>query len=338
MANSFDQPPPNTILPKLGLPLAIILGIALTAGTTYLVARHVIKLRAKATVDSNPATWKLKARQRVYDACYPGCNGDILADGVECSANKIWNWAERYPDICLAALGETYRVKDLEEERRKPLGRIALVILTVLVGVLDGSAVSWGWKRATARCARYEEATRERARQWPRMRDAAPWRITRRSRNPSNTASTSKRAKLKTLLAGLLASSRGAHAGEYFCNMVLLTNANETITAAVHGWTSVCVNWQECWTVPSWECDPLWNPLKDREQCQWYNREKCEWHWKVKSSPKDRVDGIMGSVKACGFHEVDTLKVPAKLRVAHPGIEKHSFVTIKAYQYPFLPY
>lgn len=64
----------NKLFSRLDSPWpAILMAMAITAGTTYLVARHVIRLRSEATVDGNSETWKSAARQHVYDPCYLGC-------------------------------------------------------------------------------------------------------------------------------------------------------------------------------------------------------------------------------------------------------------------------
>src|SRR6187402_929279 len=75
-------PPPRTpwperlryILPKLRLPVAILVGAGITAGTTYALVKHVQHLIATASVSSDPTVWIHQARTDGYEACYNGCN------------------------------------------------------------------------------------------------------------------------------------------------------------------------------------------------------------------------------------------------------------------------
>src|SRR5204862_392685 len=64
----------KSLAPKLRLPLALLAGSGITAGTTYALVKHVQHLIATAQVSSDPSVWIQKARDDGYGACYNGCD------------------------------------------------------------------------------------------------------------------------------------------------------------------------------------------------------------------------------------------------------------------------
>lgn len=136
--------------------LAAVAGAGITAGTTYAVVHHVQHLITTAHVSSDPAVWSTMAQTKIYDPCYNGCNdcGDINyaynacqrtaalnLTGVICDGNAMWNWLERYPAPCLEALGDVLKASALANVKQHGRDQLALIILTVLAGVVGGVVV-----------------------------------------------------------------------------------------------------------------------------------------------------------------------------------------------------
>jgi hypothetical protein len=124
-------------------------GGGIVAGTTYALVRHVQRGIAHANVNANAAVWIKKASE-LYDACYNGCNDCSdpsfaytacartagVVSGINCDGNAMWNWAERYPQVCLEFFGEGLRQKALAEVRQDARDQLALIILTVAAGAV----------------------------------------------------------------------------------------------------------------------------------------------------------------------------------------------------------
>jgi len=171
----------SSLLPRLALPLSLLCGAAIAASGTYGVARYVIHLRAVASdqVNTDPVHWTGLAR-KVYDACYFSCGREIAdggwcADpsfawdacvrirkgtegvvgreggGVQCDAVKMWNWEERerYPGVCVEGLGEVMKAEVVGRVQWRALDWCALVVVTVLAGVVGAVGVWWAWKRVS---------------------------------------------------------------------------------------------------------------------------------------------------------------------------------------------
>jgi len=166
----------SSLLPRLALPLSLLCGAAIAASGTYGVARYVIHLRAVASdqVNTDPVHWTGLAR-KVYDACYFSCGREIAdggwcADpsfawdacvrirkgtegvvgreggGLQCDAVKMWNWEERerYPGVCVEGLGEVMKAEVVGRVQWRALDWCALVVVTVLAGVVGGVGVLVG--------------------------------------------------------------------------------------------------------------------------------------------------------------------------------------------------
>jgi len=99
---------------------------------------------------------------------------------------------------------------------------------------------------------------------------------------------------------------------------VFFANANNSITASVHGYISDCKD-----------------PQKDCFQTQ-LGEQDCGPFTPAYSRPQYFVENAVPMVRSCGFHTVgassDGFQRPTK-RVAHPGIERNWWVTIKVSGY-----
>lgn len=179
-------------LPRWGLPIALLVGISIAAGATYAVVAWVQRLQGNATVDPNIAKWKTEAREKVYNACYFGCQNDstdkgcadpsfafdacqktaqVNVPGVICDGNKMWNWREeaRFPDKCLEAVGKMLQGDALEDVKDSHKSKLGLIAVTIIAGILGGVAVFFLWRRFS-RSKRARQAAKEgrpaRTRTW----------------------------------------------------------------------------------------------------------------------------------------------------------------------------
>src|SRR5271170_7273346 len=157
----------ESLLPKLRLPVAVLIGASITAFTTFALVRHVQHEIANAKVSSDPNKWIQIARTEVYDACYYGCNDCYDTDwaynackmtaranvtGVICDGNLMWNWAARYPTECLKAVGEFYKADALSKLKQTYRNQLAVIILTVLAGIIGAVITCKIWSCTAARC------------------------------------------------------------------------------------------------------------------------------------------------------------------------------------------
>lgn len=134
---------------QAGAIIAFLLGISIAVVPTNIA---FTKIPALKTVDpiNDPVYWMDVARAEAYGACYNGCTdcddaefafkackktAQVEVKGVICDANKIWNWKERYPEVCLKKLGEKMRGEGVKH----PMGfQAALLIADILVGLFVG--------------------------------------------------------------------------------------------------------------------------------------------------------------------------------------------------------
>lgn len=147
-------------LPRLALPAALLIGVAITAATTYALVAWVQRLQANASVDSDLTKWKTDAREKAYNACYLGCNDcndpsfafnacQKTAQVKGCDASLMWNWRDehKYPDACLAAVGKILMGDALTDLKKSYKNRLAMIILTVLAGIVGGAATFFLFRR-----------------------------------------------------------------------------------------------------------------------------------------------------------------------------------------------
>ncbi|KAI1324158.1 hypothetical protein F5Y16DRAFT_381708 [Xylariaceae sp. FL0255] len=304
-------------LPRLVIPVSLLVGGGITGTATWAVARHVIYLLKHAKVSSDPTVWIEKARKD-YDRCYFGClNCNDLSyaakacrltalikpndTSINCDGAKMWNWADRYPDVCLAVRGEQHRAEALAHLKQSYLDRCALVILTMLAGMLGFVLVYLVLSRLTG-------GHRERAAAanitWPGER--------RRKARPE------RRSLSKKMIIGFLPFLGKASA--YACTGYgsadrYFASSDRMISVHVHGYFSDCVDTQLCTTsCINTTCYP-----------------SCYTSTSVDSTPMDVIGNIAPRIVSCGFIPV----VPgpefkhAGQRLAHPGIEESWWVTVK---------
>ncbi len=199
---------------------------------------------ATAAVEPDPIVWAQKACTEAYEPCYKGCSdcsdpsyawtacsrtAAVKAAGTLCDANSMWNWGEeaKYPAPCLAALGEQYRNDALEALRRSYHDQLAIIMLTVLAGLVGGFVTYVLWRRATERCIRRPPAAEETSDQRRRRR--------RRCRGSLRTLLPASLLALFPRTARAYAcTGQDAAAERYF------VNANRTLAVRVHGWFSDC--------------------------------------------------------------------------------------------------
>ncbi|KAM7197562.1 hypothetical protein V8F33_005528 [Rhypophila sp. PSN 637] len=154
-------------LPKFALPAALLVGLGIAGGATYAVVAWVKSLQDNASIDGNMARWKAEAREKVYNACYLGCQNDctdpnfaydacaktaqVKVKGINCDANGMWNWRgeDKYPDKCLEAVGRLLQGDELENVKNSYKSRLGLIALTIIAGIVAGVAVFFLWRRFT---------------------------------------------------------------------------------------------------------------------------------------------------------------------------------------------
>ncbi|KAK4642865.1 LOW QUALITY PROTEIN: hypothetical protein QC761_401255 [Podospora bellae-mahoneyi] len=154
----------ESILPKLGLPIALLVGAAIMGGGTYAVVAYVQNLVANAAVDNDEAKWIRLARTDAYDGCYLGCTScddpnfaynacqlttRVDVKGVICNANKMWNWAveDRYPKECLKAVSKVIMGDALEDLKNHYRKRYAIITVAIVGGLAVGFLVYFLWRK-----------------------------------------------------------------------------------------------------------------------------------------------------------------------------------------------
>ncbi|OIW32018.1 hypothetical protein CONLIGDRAFT_629712 [Coniochaeta ligniaria NRRL 30616] len=327
-SNNPPPPPSRSKLHKLAGPLSLLLGAGITASTTYALVARVQHLIATAAVDSDPKTWISAARTQVYDPCYLGCANDcddpnyawnacqrtvqLVADGGSCDANRMWNWAERYPQSCLAAAGDVLRAEALERLKQSYRNQLAIIILTILGGLVGGSIVY---------CL---------VRSWAEKRDKAA--VLARSRPPPyrSKAPGAGRRRIKLMVAAFVGLF-GRRAAAYACvghdqaADQFFVSPNGTVAGVVHGWFSNCYDTTFCYNMCSTSCrDTGGGGTSCSESCTPY----CYTVTSTDKAPWQFVADVAGRVKTCGFRLVDKVEVPVTVRVANANIEKNYWVTI----------
>ncbi|KAI0020956.1 hypothetical protein F4780DRAFT_778948 [Xylariomycetidae sp. FL0641] len=304
---------------RLALPLAILSGSAITAGSTFALAKHVTNAIANAKVSDDPVKWMQMAKKKDYEPCYNGCTdcndpsfayracmrtSEIHAkdDTVICDGRKLWNWAIRYPSECLAARGEFYREKALKDLKTDYKARWALIILTVIAGLVGAGLVYWTWAKLTAK-------RRTRAEQM--IRDWPGWRTQRRAKREQSSWK-------KPFVFFLAMCGRGAAAyhctGRHEGHYMDFANQNQTIYARARGWISECYDKEVCWD--------SYEPFCISNSCTPVMREYCIDETYVSVTPEQYLQIIEPRIAECGFKRVSLLGADTSLRLASPGLER----------------
>jgi hypothetical protein len=331
---------PDHNLKILSILLAILIGCAITGGSTYALARDVQRsiANSRRAVDSGDYKhWMHIARTKVYDACYYGCRNcnnpnyaydacaktaEVNITGAICDGNVMWNWKDRYPIPCLEAMGEICKKDVFNSARRNHLKNLGFIVLTVLAGIVSGAftyGIFWCWvsQHRKHRAAR----AHQRSNAWPQPPSPLPssmWESgTEKTSTPSKmgVAPPPPKASKKTgrrslswgqLSIAALATLPGKTAA-YPCtgyNDVAnqyFVDANRTTFGVVHGWMSNC-----------------------------YRSRK---RTRRNVTPRGYVNDILPSVVGCGFELVDAVEGNTILRIANPLIEKEWRVTISVNGY-----
>ncbi|KAF2667702.1 hypothetical protein BT63DRAFT_426553 [Microthyrium microscopicum] len=333
----------NSILPKLALPVAILVGCAITAGTTYALVRHVQHIIASAKVSSDPNHWTQVARSEAYDACYLGCNdcddvnfaynacamtAKANVTGIICDGNSMWNWRNRYPIECLNAVGVFYKATALKNLKQSYRNQLAIIILTVLAGVLGALLTFKVWKMSmTSRAARIaKEETAlvmwpSNSGYFPRPHPEALYHSTSTPRSKSRKTQGNRKTGIAGLFVAFTALFGKAHA--YPCTGYdpvadqYFRNANSTIYGVVHGWYSDCYDY-EC------NCITSCSTTSSGTSCS----VSCSICTASDAAPSKYVNAVLSAVKACGFQLTDEAPTDVNVRVANPLIEKNKWVKI----------
>ncbi|GAB1316461.1 hypothetical protein MFIFM68171_06671 [Madurella fahalii] len=349
-------------LSRFAIPLGLLIGGAITGGTTYALVTRVQNLIANATVNGDSARWKQAARTEVYDACYYGCNDcsdpeyaynacqmtvRVDVQGVICDGNKMWNWAatDRYPEQCLAAVGRLLMGEELERLKQSYRNQLAIVILTVLGGVLGGIATYLLWRRLTTRNkqrqaakARGQEASDASScnRTWF-IRRPATQNLQRRRSNPPANNSQPRRTRFAALITALFAASKTKPAHAYACTghdpawnqyFISANTTTPAISGVVHGWLSDCRTTEDC---SKKKCtNSCTVSAKGRRTCSQKCTNVCHSEVYTVKTPKEYVDAVLPRIEKCGFRLVDALPgaVSADERVGNAELERSLWVRV----------
>jgi hypothetical protein len=323
-------------LPKLAFPVAILAGCGITASTTYALVRHVQHLISSVTVNADPLVWMQEARTNAYDACYFGCDdcGDhnwaynacartakANVTGVLCDGNRMWNFKDRYPLECLHAVGEFYKADALHKLKKSNKNLLALIILTVLAGIL-GAWVILKYLRIAA--VQYEEKAfeaRSKARRWPQQTDMSS------SKKQSISSKRGRpgcfnRITLFFVAFVVLFGKTGAYscAGHGTTVDNYFVNSNRTIFGVVHGWLSDCYEY-DCNCYLTCSGGTVDNPSRD---CT----TTCSTCVGTKHEPPYYVNKTIESIERCGFLMTDAVEGDVNLRVPNALIERDLWVRI----------
>jgi hypothetical protein len=357
-----DEP---TFLSRLALPLGLLVFGAITGGTTYAVVARVNNLVANAAVDGDIETWKQTARNTAYDACYFGCNGcndpsyaynacqltaRAVVKGVICDGNKMWNWAaeDRYPESCLAAVGQLLMGDELDTVKQGYRRQLALITLTVLGGILGGVIAYFLWRRLTMSKAKREG---HKSSPWAALRSKT-WRKTeptnRHSQHTTSSRSSSSRpaspsrsqTRLSTIATASVVSvaSLASGASAYACTgyapaqTTYFTSANRTntiISGAVHGWISDCHDRKVC---TRQRCTTSCTTGSNgRQSCTKKCTEQCRTETDVVKAAREYVDAVVPRVRECGFEVVNAVNRGwgGMERVGNARLERDWWVTVE---------
>ncbi|KAK3332625.1 hypothetical protein B0T19DRAFT_398376 [Cercophora scortea] len=316
----------HPFLARLAIPIALLVGGGITGGTTYALVARVQHLIATATVDGALTTWRAEARSQVYDACYLGCTDcsdpsyaynacqRTAQLGAACDGTKMWNWADRYPDSCLDAMGQILMGDRLNAVKQGYRNQLAIIILTVLGGVVGGIIAYMLWRRMTTTKAQRHHSKRKKSSS----------SSTTSSSNSHHTSSSTPRkgrwAVFATAFLGLFAP-KGASA--YACTgrdtvwsqPFTSTNSSLALSGVVHGWFSNCYDKQDCHRTCTNVCTT--SSSSGKRTCSDKCSQTCTTRTYTDHKPKYYVDAILPGIEAWGL-----------MRVGNPELERSNWVRI----------
>ncbi|KFY71184.1 hypothetical protein V499_08630 [Pseudogymnoascus sp. VKM F-103] len=334
---------------------AILVGCAITGGSTYALARDVqrsIETSRGAMNSRDYKHWMHIARTTVYDACYHGCRNcnnpnyaydacartaEVNVTGVICDGNVMWNWKDRYPAACLKAVGEICKKDMFRSARRDHLKKFAYIVLTVLADVVFGFltyGIFWCW------IGQYRKHRAVKARQrsavWPRENgygydQPPPPPSTMWESGTEKTPTPSKTGVAPPLKASKKTTGRRSLSWGQLSIAALATLPGKTAAYPCTGYDDVAnqyfvdANQSTFGVVSGW-----------MSNCYKYRRRSGK-HWPTHTrrnvAPLDYVNEILPSVVGCGFELVEAVEGDTNLRIANPLIEKEWRVMIRVNGY-----
>jgi hypothetical protein len=357
-------------------------GGVITGGTTYALVARVQNLIANASVDGDKSRWLQTARTNAYDACYHGCNdcsdpsfaysacqltAQAKVKGVICAGEEMWNWAaaDRYPEACLMAVAQLLMGEELERVKQSYRNQLAIIVLTVLGGVVGGVITYLVWRRLTTSKAQREAAKAEKSNQkkWWSIRRPTTWRKEKQhhhhqqqqqraadndqrphSRRSSSSNSSRRGSQARTSLSSLataasltILSTSPSGASAYPCTgrepawNQFFISPNGTISGVLHGWLGDCYDRRDCDQRCSTSCSGSGSSRSCSKKC---STSDCHTVVTVTRTPKEYVDAIVPRVRACGFTMVDALAgsgssvVTVAERVGNPRLERDWWVRV----------
>jgi hypothetical protein len=243
----------------------------------------------------------------------------------------MWNWEDRYPTICLEALGEIYKAEALVKLKKSYRNQLALIILTVLAGLV-GAWVMYKWIWPCWFPIRAATPT------WPRSSSAYPYHDgpistrPKRERRKKSFFSWRKNTAVATAATFFVISTHPANA--YICYNAApaadqyFTNTATNISGVIHGWVSNCHQEEiQCGETcrggggstlnagaggGAQACTPDYCPIDVMDH-----------------PPSYFVNQTAPKVEACGFELVDNVEEEGTpLRVGNPFIEMNRWVKI----------
>lgn len=326
------------------LVIALLLGGGTTAGTTIAVIDFVRRLIASASLETRDGR-EASMRQAaiIYDHCYKdfeyshdleralnACKrtSQITVADTVCDGNVMWTWRDRYPEVCLQALGKDLWPQAFAQLKKEYRTFYGLFVVTAFAGIVIYKIVVSTWEPMIRRLSNHVVKVAERA-------QAAEQEL------PAHNAVLGRNLGRRRFLpwywcaqllfvANLVGSSHafpcwrsdlGADARLNFVSV-----KNESFWGQIHGWTLNCEEMRYvCGRNCSWETDVDGN-----------GHQNCTEKWCSKTvevlMPDYYVMQVIDSVEACGFRRVksgSTQYVESHLfRIVNPMLEKNKWVSI----------
>ncbi|KAK0615375.1 hypothetical protein B0T17DRAFT_620163 [Bombardia bombarda] len=392
----YDEPPAlihsappkkKAFLPRLAIPVALLVGAGIIGGTTYALVARVQHLIATAAVDGDPNRWKAAARTQAYDACYLGCNDcsdpsfafnacqvtasvqSQVTGRVICDGNKMWNWAaaDRYPDQCLDAIGKILMGTALDSLKKSYRNQLAIIVLTVLGGVVGGIITYFLWRRFTVSKEDREAAKHKRKVTWrpstwrqqkpstsnettpsdittveaqtPNLKPAhrtSTSSISSHSRTRPSSPKTQNRFKVFYLaFLGLFSAKTASayscigHGNPSYDQHFISTNR----TAAAGVITGVVHGWlSNCYDRQ--DCTKTCSnscstDSSGKKTCKDSCSNKCVTRSYADRRPQQYVEDVLPRVRACGFETVAGTTGSTTTRLANANLERTLWVRIE---------
>jgi len=354
------------LAPQYAIPLATLVGVAVFTASTYGLVKYVQYEASHVTVEEDPMYWQAAAR-KPYDICYNGCGDSVnpgcvaeacelttrlSVPGAVCDANKMWNWADRYPLACLDSNGQLLKSIALEDARANKRTLLALIPLVLAASALLGFGTYCAWKKLTRRSRTglgmgNGGGTAEQ----PILPD----------NNARNGHRRTRAGKLKSFFTSSFALCGSVRAvpcngngvvpyDQYFTS----NGAFQTsISGVVHAWLGDCMMQEKCFQVCVDECDQNEPPDEayfdffdlfslgkspSHKSCRRFCHERCDRDRAVViKHPRNYIDDVMQHVRACGFETHGTPRPhtdverggPNTVRIANAMLEKYWMVTIR---------